>query len=85
MLFEAAAGDPTQRWRDKSYNAIWSKNGVYSASVDHTAIDGMVLVLYNYFSTITLEASKGKWTGSINTGCFNILPFYFRFRCQNIH
>jgi len=68
MLFEAATGNPAGRWRDKSYNAIWSKNGAYYASVDHTTVDGMVLVMYNQFSTITLEATNGKWTGPTDLG-----------------
>ena len=68
MLHEAMCGDPTQRWRDKSYNSMWSKNGVYYASADHTTIDGMVMVVYNQFSTMKMSANNGKWNGPNDCG-----------------
>ena len=68
MLFEAAAGDPTRRWRDKSFNPIWSRNGVFYASADHTTIDGMVMVLFIQFVIMTMEATNGKWTGPTDLG-----------------
>lgn len=71
MLYDAIAGDPVQRWRDKSYNAVWTSNGAYEASADHTVLDGMVLVMYNQFTTMSLQLCNGMWSGKSETGLLN--------------
>ena len=65
MLYEGLNGDPTQRWRDK-YNAVWGANGSYYCSVDHSSIDGMVMVFFNFFQTNTYQSMNGKWNGPVD-------------------
>ena len=57
----AMGGDSANRWRDKSYNEVWTRNGCYAAHCDHTAIDGMVFVLYIEYMISELKKCDGKW------------------------
>ncbi|CAK8681382.1 peroxisomal carnitine O-octanoyltransferase-like isoform X2 [Clavelina lepadiformis] len=67
MMFNALTGNPVQRWRDKSYQTAWSSNGTFMSNCEHSAVDGMVLVLFVQFNTMFLMQCGGKWNGSTDT------------------
>nr|CAB3233914.1 peroxisomal carnitine O-octanoyltransferase-like [Phallusia mammillata] len=67
IMYNVLCGNPINRWRDKSHNEVWSRNGTVATSCAHSAIDGMVMVMYMEFSTAVLKKCNGKWTGSFNT------------------
>jgi len=61
-------GDPALRWRDKSYNEVWHRNGTMGACGAHSAIDGMVMVLFMQQAISTFRQCNGEWTGSESVG-----------------
>nr|XP_002121792.1 peroxisomal carnitine O-octanoyltransferase-like [Ciona intestinalis] len=70
ILRNGFSGNPTQRWRDKCFNEIWGANGSYSSSCEHSAMDGMVMVLFVEFTMSVLKPCNGVWMGSADCAEF---------------
>ncbi|XP_014782147.1 peroxisomal carnitine O-octanoyltransferase [Octopus bimaculoides] len=65
LFQKAIAGDPTNRWFDKSINLISFKNGLFGSNLDHSPSDGMTTVHMTYYVDCRVKESKGKWTGNM--------------------
>lgn len=64
MFQDAIAGNPTNRWFDKSVNLIAFKNGLMGSNNDHAPIDGMANVVVTYYIDCCVKENKGVWNGS---------------------
>ncbi|KAM8825976.1 peroxisomal carnitine O-octanoyltransferase isoform 2-T2 [Synchiropus picturatus] len=64
LTLEALTGNPTNRWGDKSYNALSFSDGTMGSTCDHAPYDAMVLVSMCWYVDQQLKATDGKWQGS---------------------
>lgn len=66
-LFEMSiAGDPQNRWFDKSSVLIYYKNGLTGSNCDHAPMDAMIVVSSTFFIDLNVMRCKGKWPGSMD-------------------
>lgn len=62
LVFEAVAGsDPGNRWFDKSFTEIVSKNGVLYQNAEHTPVDGLAHGVITEMTTMMLKRMGGVW------------------------
>ncbi|XP_075994468.1 peroxisomal carnitine O-octanoyltransferase isoform X1 [Genypterus blacodes] len=64
MTLEALAGNPVNRWGDKSFNLLSFADGTFGTNCDHSPYDGMVVVTLFHYVDEQLAATDGKWEGS---------------------
>lgn len=62
----ALAGDPRDRWFDKSAVLIFYKNGLAGSNCDHAPMDAMVVVSSTFYNDLHIMRCKGKWQGSLD-------------------
>ncbi|KAJ8313601.1 hypothetical protein KUTeg_008162, partial [Tegillarca granosa] len=58
------AGDPTNRWFDKSAVNLFYKNGFVSSTCDHAPLDAMVAVSNTFYIDLSIRKCKGLWEGT---------------------
>ncbi|GIX67153.1 peroxisomal carnitine O-octanoyltransferase [Caerostris extrusa] len=66
VCMDTIAGDPSNRWADKSVVHVIFKNGTFGLISDHTPFDGLVPVVANHFVFSSLQECDGVWKGSKN-------------------
>ncbi|XP_021370206.1 peroxisomal carnitine O-octanoyltransferase-like [Mizuhopecten yessoensis] len=70
-VFEMSlAGDPRDRWFDKSSVFIFYKNGLAGSNCDHAPMDAMIVVSSTFYIDLNILRCKGKWQGSMQVRDF---------------
>ncbi|GAB6033304.1 hypothetical protein CHUAL_013075 [Chamberlinius hualienensis] len=62
---QGVGGDIRNRWAD-SFNTVVFKNAESIGNADHTPVDGIVGVIYDFYVFLNIHKTKGKWEGSTN-------------------
>ncbi|CAL4208369.1 unnamed protein product, partial [Meganyctiphanes norvegica] len=62
--WEGLCGDIKNRWADKSFSIINTRNGYGTTNNDHTPFDAMVTVVMAHYQHLYLEEMDGVWKGS---------------------
>ncbi|OWF42358.1 peroxisomal carnitine O-octanoyltransferase-like isoform X2 [Mizuhopecten yessoensis] len=64
MFQVTLAGNPVNRWFDKSNTFVFYANGLGAANCDHAPCDGMMFVTMLLYTDLNLMRCKGQWKGT---------------------
>ncbi|XP_033762348.1 peroxisomal carnitine O-octanoyltransferase-like isoform X2 [Pecten maximus] len=64
MFYVTLAGNPVNRWFDKSNTFVFYENGLGAANCDHAPCDGMMFVTMLLYTDLHIMRCKGQWKGT---------------------